>query len=189
MKNVANLLFEIRMLKSIPRSGYGFLGNGKESVAEHSFIAATIGFALAQLEESLDTQRLISMCLLHDLAEARIGDLNYVQKQYVRADEVKAIKDATAGLPFAGRIRELVEEFNRGESLEAKLARDADQIAFVLDLKALNDSGYARAEKWLDYVMKRLQTDTGRKLAETILDTHSDEWWLNNYVDTSYKNN
>ncbi len=34
MKNIANLLFEAKMLKEIPRSGFHFLGSGKESIAE-----------------------------------------------------------------------------------------------------------------------------------------------------------
>jgi len=32
MKNIAKLLFEAHILKEIPRSGYQFLGAGKESV-------------------------------------------------------------------------------------------------------------------------------------------------------------
>jgi putative hydrolase of HD superfamily len=36
MKNIANLLFEAKMLKEIPRSGFHFLGSGKESIAEHT---------------------------------------------------------------------------------------------------------------------------------------------------------
>ncbi|MCP4694311.1 MAG: HD domain-containing protein, partial [Desulfobacterales bacterium] len=40
MKQIAKLLYEARMLKEIPRSGYGFLGAGKESVAEHTFITS-----------------------------------------------------------------------------------------------------------------------------------------------------
>ena len=42
MKNIANLLFEAKMLKEIPRSGFHFLGAGKESIAEHSFVTTFI---------------------------------------------------------------------------------------------------------------------------------------------------
>ncbi len=38
------------------------------------------------------------MCLFHDLPEARIGDLNYVNKKYVQANEEKAIADATEAI-------------------------------------------------------------------------------------------
>ncbi|MDM8537595.1 HD domain-containing protein, partial [Desulfobacterales bacterium HSG17] len=91
MENIANLLFEAKMLKEIPRSGYHFLGTGKESVAEHSFMITFIAFAMSEMEKKADAKKIISMCLVHDLPEARTGDLNYVQKQYVTPDEKKAV--------------------------------------------------------------------------------------------------
>ena len=100
MKKIANLLFEAKILKEIPRSGYHFLGAGKESVAEHSFSTTFIAYVMAQLLPEVDALKLINMCLLHDFPEARIGDLNTVHKKYVTADENQALEDATAGLLF-----------------------------------------------------------------------------------------
>ncbi|MBW1775527.1 MAG: HD domain-containing protein, partial [Deltaproteobacteria bacterium] len=51
MKALINFLFEVGMLKKTPRSGYQFLGTGQESVAEHSFRTAIIGYMLS-LEEA-----------------------------------------------------------------------------------------------------------------------------------------
>ena len=98
MKNIANLLFEARMLKEIPRSGYHFLGVGKESVAEHCFSTTFIAYVMSRIEPEIDALKLISMCLIHDLPEARTGDLNTVHKKYVKADETKALADAVEGL-------------------------------------------------------------------------------------------
>ncbi len=122
MKNIANLLFEARMLKEIPRSGYAFLGAGDESVAEHTFMITFIAFVMAQTMPEVDGIRLVNMCLVHDLPEARIGDLNPVQKQYVKADESLALSDTTRNLPFGKYLTELMEDFNTGKSMEARLA-------------------------------------------------------------------
>ena len=84
---------------------------------------------------------------------------------------------------------DLIKEFNKGESIEAKLARDADQIALILDLKALSDVGYQSPKKWLPYALKRLHTEIGRNLAESIMATDWDEWWLDNYIDKPNPNN
>jgi len=181
MENIANLLFEAGMLKRIPRSGYQFLGAGKESVAEHVHMMTFIAFIMAKLSPGVNLARLLSMCLLHDLPEARTGDLNAVQKKYVRADEEKAVSDLAAGLPFGDEMKELMAEFNRRESTEARLAHDADQIAFILDLKALADTGYATPDKWLDHVTARLQTDIGRDMAQSILAAQWDSWWLKDF--------
>jgi putative hydrolase of HD superfamily len=188
MKTVANLLFEAKILKDIPRSGYHFLGSGSESVAEHAFITTFIAYAMAQMTPDVDALRLISMCLVHDLPEARTGDLNYVQKKYVTANEKKAVADATRDLPFGPSLADLIEDFNEGTSTEASLAHDADQLAFILELKALSDNGHPPPEKWLPFVLRRLVTETGKKLAETIVNTDRDEWWFENYVDSSDRN-
>lgn len=182
MKTVANLLFEARMLKRIPRSGYQFLGAGKESVAEHVHMMTFIAFAMAKLTPGIDLSRLLSMCLLHDLPEARTGDLNAVQKKYVRADEEKAISDLADTLPFGDDMVDLLAEFNRRETREAQLAHDADQLAFLLDLKALADTGYKTPDKWMAHVAARLETDTGRDMARSIMETDWDHWWLKDFT-------
>ena len=181
MKNIVNLLFKANILKKIPRSGYHFLGAGKESVAEHSFSVSFIAFVMSQIEPDVDAFKLIAMSLVHDLPEAKTGDLNYVHKNYVSADEDKAINDATRNVPFGHSIVELTREFNRGESMEAKLAHDADQLSFILELKALSDIGYDPPKKWLKIILKRLETKTGKKISKSIMSTNWDAWWINNY--------
>ncbi|MFC1823332.1 HD domain-containing protein, partial [Thermodesulfobacteriota bacterium] len=57
MKALINFFFEVGMLKKTPRTGYQFLGSGGESVAEHSFRTAIIGFALSQLEPGVEAQK------------------------------------------------------------------------------------------------------------------------------------
>jgi putative hydrolase of HD superfamily len=178
MKHIANLLFEAKMLKEIPRSGFHFLGCGKESIAEHTFSTTFIAYVLAQLNPEIDALKLITMCLVHDLAEARTGDLNTVNK-----DETKALEDTTRLLPFGPSISGLIKEFNENHSIEAQLAHDADQLALILELKDLSDIGYAPPDTWLPHVLKRIKTDVAKKIARSIMETNRDDWWLNNYVD------
>ena len=178
MKNIANLLFEARILKEIPRSGYHFLGVGKESVAEHCFSTTFIAYVMTRMEPEIDALKLISMCLIHDLPEARIGDLNTVHKKYVKANETKALKDTVKGLAFGQNLTDLFEEFSDGRSQEAKLAHDADQLALILELKDLMDRGYKPPETWIKNVISRLETETGRKIARAVMDTRRDEWWI-----------
>lgn len=182
---IADLLFQAKMLKEIPRSGFHFLGAGRESVAEHTFCTAFIAFVMSRTEPGVDRYRLLAMCLAHDLLEARTGDLNTVHKRYLHTDTDKALQDTVRGLPFTGELSGLIEEFEANQSREAKLARDADQLALILDLKAMIDVGHQPAEKWLPPVVERLQTETGRKLAEAILKTDWDHWWLKNTLDRS----
>jgi len=178
MKNLANFLFEVGMLKRTPRTGFQFLGSGAESVAEHSFRTAVIGYALAQLDEGADAARVMMMCLFHDVPEARTGDLNYVNKKYVKVDEQRAIDDLARTLPFGDQYRDLLQEFMVRESREAQLAHDADQLEMILALKEYRDLGNRNADEWYPFSVKRLRTETGRRLAEEIWNTDSSRWWF-----------
>jgi putative hydrolase of HD superfamily len=187
MDRITEFLFETMLLKRVHRTGYQFLGPGKESVAEHTFGVMCIAWTLAQLTPEADTGRLLAMCLVHDLPEARMGDLNYVQKRYVTAHENKAVDHMTEGLPFGPDIRALLDEFNARETLEARLARDADQLAFLLDLKSLSDMGYRAPDKWAGHVKERLETTAGIRLSECIAETEWDSWWLKIFIDRDRK--
>jgi putative hydrolase of HD superfamily len=177
MKKIAKLLFEAKILKEIPRSGYQFLGAGKESVAEHSFSTSFIAYVMSQLEPRIDALKLISMCLIHDLPEARVGDLNTVHKNYVTADETRALADAARGLVFGRNLLDLLAEYKEGLTAEARLAHDADQLALVLELKDLMDIGYKPPHGWVANVIGRIQTETGRKIARAVMETDRDAWW------------
>lgn len=177
MKRIAELLYEACFLKHIPRSGYQYLGTGQESVAEHVYGTIFIGFVLAQLEPEADAHRLTTMCLLHDLPEARTGDLNYVQKKYASADEVGAMADAFRELPFGKEMENIITEYIAGETLEAQLAHDADQLALMIDLKSLKDIGYQTPQTWLPHVIRRLRTPVGQQVAQALLKEDWDHWW------------
>lgn len=183
MKNIANFLFEAGMLKRTPRSGFQFLGSGAESVAEHIFRTTYVGYALGKMDPSIDVNKLIKMCLFHDLPEARTGDLNYVNKKYVVADEQKALRDLTATLPFGGELQEIISEYEAGTTAEALLARDADQLEMILALKEYKDIGNKYAEEWLVFSLKRLRTEAAKGLAKVILETDSSLWWFSDKGD------
>ena len=183
MKKITEFLFEVGMLKKAPRTGYQFLGSGGESVADHSFRTAVIGYALASLDPDADRNRVVSMCLFHDFAEARTGDHNYVNKRYVKVDEEGAVRDQVQGLVFGPDIVNLTNEFNMGETLEAHLSRDADQLDLILELKEQLDLKNSNAKDWLSFAVKRLITKSAKKLAKEILATHSTKWWFNKESD------
>jgi putative hydrolase of HD superfamily len=178
MKNSIHFLFEVGMLKRTPRSGFQFLGTGEESVAEHSFRTAVIGYLLARKDPEADPHKTVLMCLFHDIHEARTGDQNYVNKKYVRVDEEGAMRDLSRNLPFGDEFIGLMHEFNAAESLEACISKDADQLDLILELKTQLDLGNKYAVDWLHYAVQRLITENGKKMAQEILETDSTDWWF-----------
>ena len=177
-KGLVNFFFELGMLKKTPRSGYQFLGSGGESVADHSFRASLIGYTLARLTPGSDLLKVISLCLFHDVPESRTGDLNYVNKRYVKPDEELAVADLAATVPFGGEYQALMKEYRENRTVEARLVHDADQLDLICELKEQQDLGNPYACKWIHFALKRLRTETARTLAEEILRTDSTAWWF-----------
>jgi putative hydrolase of HD superfamily len=175
---LANFLFEVGMLKRTPRSGLAFLGSGADSVAEHILRTTYIAFALGRLTTEVDAHRLVLLCLLHDLPEARTGDLNYENKKYVEVDEHAAIRDLARTLPFGDEIQRLWEEFEACETREAKLAHDCDQLELLLVLKEERDRGNPQADSWVPFALRRLREPLAKELARCILSGHSGDWWF-----------
>ena len=178
MENIADFLFETGMLAKTPRSGYQFLGSGRETVAEHILRTVYVGYVLCKINSSLDELRVLKMCILHDLPEARTGDMNYVNKKYVQVDEAKAVRELTESVFFGDDIKQAIDEFNARQTPESLAARDADQIALILQLKEYGDLGNKYSDEWIKYAMQRLATEEGRKLAGRIIQTDSSHWWF-----------
>jgi putative hydrolases of HD superfamily len=176
-KGIVNLLFEVGILAKTPRSGFHFLGSGQQSVAEHVHRVVYVGWVLATLEGA-DVAKVMKMCLLHDLAEARTSDLNYVHQKYAHSNEEAAIQDLAQTLTFGDEMVEVLNELKERKTKEALITKDADQIEWLLSLKEQMDIGNSRAATWIPSAVKRLKTEKARAMAEEILQTDSDSWWF-----------
>jgi putative hydrolase of HD superfamily len=63
------------------------------------------------------------------------------------------------------------------------LAKDADQLDLILELKEQLDLGNKNAQDWISYAVQRLTTETAKKVASEILETHSSDWWFDKETD------
>jgi len=178
IKNITNYLFEMGILSQTPRSGFFFLGSGSQSVAEHINRTCYIGYALALMDGTVDANKVLQMCLFHDVAESRVSDLNYVHQKYTKRDEEKAQEDLCESLPFGETIAGIVKEYETRESVESQMAKDADNLEWIISLKEQLDTGNIRAREWIPSAIKRLKSEPAQKIAEMIMETDSEEWWF-----------
>ncbi|MBI3333709.1 MAG: HD domain-containing protein [Candidatus Omnitrophica bacterium] len=178
---ILDLLAEAGLLKSVRRSGWWMIGikNG-ESVAEHSFRTALLGYLLAKMEQ-LDPYPVVMMGLLNDLHEARINDLHKVGHRYIDfpAAERKAAAEQTAGLPPAIRadLTRWHRELSAQRTRASRAARDADLLECMIQGKEYFDQGRPRAIEWTRRPMHLLRTKSARALARRLLAWRSDRWW------------
>lgn len=178
---VLDLLGEAGALKLVRRSGWWMIGikNG-ESVAEHSFRAALLGYILARMEK-VDPYPVVMMGLLNDLHEARINDLHKVGHRYIDfpAAERKASEEQLAALPapIGEELRRWSRELSRQGTHASRIARDADILECMIQGKEYADRGHARAIDWMSRPAHLLRTRSARALARRLRTWKSDGWW------------
>jgi len=176
--NTINFFFEVGMLAKTPRSGFHFLGTGEQSVAEHVNRTTFIAYALAQMDKTVDPLKVLKMALFHDISETRISDLNHIHQKYVERKEHSAVTDISDSVPFGSDMFETLTEYEKRESKESLLVKDADTLEWLLALKEQVDTGNTRALAWMKDGMKRLKTKQGIELGQAVLSINSNDWWF-----------
>lgn len=115
-------LDKVERLKSVPR--HCVTADGvQENVAGHSWRAALMAYLMKDELGEIDIDKVIRMCLVHDIGEAVTGDIpTFLKKEEHELIEKKAVGGLLAGLP-APLCRELTELFSEMEALETKEAK------------------------------------------------------------------
>ena len=177
-EGLADYLFSLSMLKRTERSGWRTIGiQEPESVAEHSFVAALVGSELARMEGA-DEGKVVRMCLLHDLHELRMSDLNKMNQRYVKRNEMMAFSETVKGAGDGKRMLLLFKEFQEDRSREAVLVRDADALEMMLQAKFLLDTGNPYARDWIKSAWSKLRSGSAKKLARVIVKRDSLGWLM-----------
>lgn len=134
------LYFQVNHLKQLYRQGW--LKQGRdipekqcESVAEHVFCMAILAlFVCDAYFPELDKNKVVTMTLIHELGEIKDGD-KYVTDPEERTQrkeaERLAITELLADFPDSVYL-ELWEEYERGETGEARLVKELDKLEMVM---------------------------------------------------------
>lgn len=137
---------EIDKLKYIQRKTKLFYSDRNENDAEHSWHLAMMAIVLAEhSNESIDILKVIKMVLIHDIVEIDAGDIFIYDttKNHTNTDEELLAAKRIFGLLPAEQSNELIEiweEFEAGETNEAKFARAMDRLEPLLQ-NASNNGG------------------------------------------------
>lgn len=180
IRGLVNLILEARILKYITRASFGYLkGPIKENVAEHNFYVIFIAWILAK-KEKVNIDRAIKMAVLHDLVEARGGEKNLINKYYSSpSNDLKIIEEISKDYGIGDfNFQKLFKEYFERKTKEAKVVKDADILAGMLTEKECLELGNKKAEKWVEITLKRLKTETGKKLGKKLKEIDTDKWWV-----------
>ena len=136
-------------LKNIQRQGWKdkLDMDNVESVADHSYSTAIMSMVLSDLE-GLDTEKIIKMALLHDLAESIVGDITPDKMNYERKInmENKAMIQILENLPSSISQQYIVlwYDFQKNSSKEANLLHEIDKLEMAFQAKFYLDKGVSK---------------------------------------------
>lgn len=127
-------------LKKIPRQGWieKLSLKNPESVAEHIFMMSVIGMIISD-SENYNTEKILKMILLHDLAESKIGD--FTPEQISKKEKLKlennAMIELFGMLPSAIKeeYQRIWQEFSEQKTLESQLVHEIDKFEMALQAK------------------------------------------------------
>ena len=181
-KRIADFFFEIGTMRKLPRIHRQTLltDDVSDTIASHSYRVALIGWHLAKMED-VDPNKVVMMCLVHDLGEIRSNDHNWVHKRYVKIFEDEIKEDQLGTLPF-DELKEIADEYDERESKEAIVAKDADVLDQILLLREYEWQGNKEVKRWLhepeEYdLVGRCKTESGKRLGKEIYDNPPSGWY------------
>lgn len=184
MGSDVNFLFEMGNIRLIDRMWRRFHFKDSANVAEHHFRVFWIAMVIAAREAKnypkLDTGKIAKMCLLHDITESRTAEVDYISRQYTERNEEMAIQDILADTSVETEMFALWQEYEARKTIEAKIAKDADNLDVDMELAEQAATGNQLKETFRptrEFVAQnKLFTEPAKQLFKQIQVTNPHDW-------------
>ena len=170
-------------LKDVPRHCYTS-GGRRESVAEHSWRLALMAYWVSDEFPETDIEKILKMCLIHDLGEAFTGDVPTFEKTekdeeeeaYLLAEWVEKLPE-----PFRGEMQALYQEMEERQTLEARIYKALDNLEALIqhnesdidtwipleyDLQMTYGNDKVAFSEYLTALRDEVRNDSKRKIAQ-----------------------
>ena len=183
-KNTIDFLSICGKLKQTKRTGwtkYEEITSQVESVADHSFRIALMAFVFGLQQEEdkeekvLDVQKLVTMALVHDIAESIVGDITPhcgISKEEKNTLEVEAMRELkeTLGDVAGETIETLWLEYENGSSREARVVKELDKLEMLLQASEYeNEYKDVDLTEFYSSCDGSFKTENGKRWVEEIL--------------------
>jgi putative hydrolase of HD superfamily len=147
-------------LKNVTRAGWVRAGVANpESVAAHSWGMSML--ALKLCPEGLDLARVLSLCLVHDLPEVRVGDLTPHDDCSTKAEDERA-----AMVALAPEWIDLFDEYEQGSTPEAMFVKQLDKLDMGLQAKVYQNQQGLDLKEFIESAERKISDPSLRSLME-----------------------
>ena len=167
-------------LKTTPRTAW-VKRNVKdpESIADHMYRMSLMALLMEGNTDGYDVDRCIKLAIVHDLAECIAGDITPVcgvsdgEKYRMESEAMDTITSMLGDNAASRNIRALWDEYERGETKEAKLVKDFDKVEMIVQAGEYErDQGERGVElqEFFDSTAGKWRTDVGKSWAQVVTD-------------------
>ena len=164
-------------LKNVPRRGWKEKLEiiNPESVADHSYSTTIMSMILSDLE-GLNTEKIIRMALLHDLAESVTGDIipDDMTKHEKINKENLAMKQILKNLPsnIAKPYFEIWNEYQKKSTHEAILLHDIDKLEMAFQAKFYQNEGISKEklQQFFNVAMEDIKNKNLRNILSNFIE-------------------
>lgn len=159
-------------------------GGRRESVAEHSWRITLMAYLVSDEFPEVNLEKLMKMCLIHDLGEAFTGDVPTFEKTEVDEEkEASLLNEWVKQLPepFAKEMQELYREMEERQTLEARIYKALDNLEALIqhnesdiktwipleyDLQMTYGNDKVQFSEYLTRLRDEVRNDSKRKIEE-----------------------
>ena len=181
VRDYLNILHIAERLKDTPRH-CTTSGRRTESVAEHSWRVALMAMLLRNEFPDADMDRVVNMCLIHDLGECFTGDIpTFVKTDSDRKTEDELLAEWVKSLPteISSELQDLYAEMDEQVTIEAKIYKALDKLEAVIqhnespldtwsenefELNKTYGTDVVAFSDWLSDLRKEVRSDTIYKI-------------------------
>jgi len=160
-------LLEALQLKEVTRAGWLRVGVAEpESVAAHSWGVAWLVLALCP--EGVDRGRALAIAVLHDLGEARIGDItphDGVSAEDKRRRERDAVQGMVGSLVHGPELVALWREYEEASTPEGRFVKACDKLDMALQAHRYRERDDVDTRQFVDSALRALDDEALAALA------------------------
>ena len=190
VKKLLEVLTTAEHLKDVPRHCYTS-GGRRESVAEHSWRLTLMAYWVSDEFPEADLEKLLKMCLIHDLGEAFTGDVPTFEKTekvpvlrclHLSEKEAHLLTEWLAKFPspFREEMQALYSEMEERQTLEARIYKALDNLEDLIqhnesdidtwipleyDLQMTYGNDKVEFSKYLTALRDEVRNESRRKIA------------------------
>ena len=169
-------------LKTTPRTGWVNHGVANpESIADHMYRMSLMAMIASKEMPELDQNKCIKLALIHDLAEAIVGDITpndpvtKEEKQKLESDAMKKIRTMLGDALGGEEIEQLWHEYEGGLSLESKLLKDLDKLEMIQQAGEYEKAQGKDLSDFFNSTAGKFQTKVGHTWEQEIVARRSKE--------------